>query len=90
MDFGEVLVAMTGIIIGGTIVILPILALTLRFVLRPMLESWARARLPAAAEERIETTERRVAILEEHIRLLERQNAKLMEDADFLLKLRNP
>jgi hypothetical protein len=89
MEFGEVLIVMTAIIIGGATILLPVLALTARYVLRPMMESWAIIRQSPAADEMQRLTERRIAILESQVHALERDNARLQEETDFHLKLRS-
>jgi hypothetical protein len=90
MDFGETLVAMTAILLGCTIVILPIAALTARYALKPVLETWVQLREGPVAQERIEMMERRVALLEKQVEILERDNSRLLEAADFHARLRGP
>jgi len=88
MEFGEVLIAMTAILIGGATVMLPVLAITARYVLKPIVESWATVRGAPVAEDRLAMAERRIAMLEEQVQTLERDNSRLLDEADFHMKLR--
>jgi hypothetical protein len=86
MEFGETLVAITAILIGGAVVLIPLVAFATRFALKPLMETWSRARFPQSADAG-GSLERRMALLEEQVNSLERQNAQLLEDADFRMRL---
>jgi hypothetical protein len=88
MEFGEVLIAMTAIIIGGATIMLPVFALTVRHVLRPMIDSWALMRQGTGSAELQRLMEQRISILESQVQSLERDCARLQEETDFQLKLR--
>jgi hypothetical protein len=90
MDFGETLTAITGILIGGAIVLIPIAALATRFALKPLIETWSRARFAPSPDQNAQLLERRMALLEDQVNSLERQNARLVEDADFRMRLESP
>lgn len=88
MDLGETIVAMTAIILGAGTVMIAVAGLAVRFAIRPAMEAWVAARRGGAAGEGERLLERRISVLEEQVRLLERENARLVEAADFNLKLR--
>ena len=88
MEFGEILIIMTAIVLGGATVLIPIIALTARYVLKPFIESWAALRQPPIVDERLRIMERRVAVLEEQVDRVEKENTRLLEEADFQRKLR--
>ena len=56
--------AMIGVIMGTSIVLVPVLGLTARFALKPLAEALAALRTPNEATQRIAELERRVAQLE--------------------------
>lgn len=90
MDFGETIVALAGILVGGTFLILPVAVLAIRYGVRPLVDSWVRAREMPLADERMRMMERRVSLLEEQVQILERDNQRLAEQADFELRLSRP
>jgi hypothetical protein len=89
MDFGETLIAMTAVLLGGGTAMLLVLAISVRFAFKPALEAWAATRRASLAPDAHKLLERRIELLEEQVRGLERDNARLLEDADFRLRLRD-
>lgn len=83
----EILIPITAILVGGAVIIIPLLGLTARLALRPLVESWTRLRETPLADERIRMMERRLSLVEEQVQLLENENVRLIEDAEFRLKL---
>ena len=90
MNQYELLIPILAILVGGTIVIIPLLGLTARFALRPLAESWGLLRDAPVADERMQRMERRISLLEEQVQVLERENARILEDADFRRRLDAP
>lgn len=86
----EILIPITAILVGGVAVILPIAGLTARFALKPMVEAFAKLKGTQGAEQRVELLEQRLALLEEQFHSLERDNARLMEEAEFRRQLEGP
>lgn len=86
--FAETIIAVTAILIGGTIFIIPIAGLTARFAVKPLVEAWAKNRSDAVGDMVIVQLEGRVSLLEEQVQSLERDNARLLEEAEFQLRLR--
>jgi hypothetical protein len=89
MEFGDTLVAITAVVLGCTIVLIPIAGLTARFAIKPMIDSWLRMREAPGSDEHVRMIERRVAMLEKQVEVLERDNSRLLEDADFRERLRS-
>lgn len=85
--FPEILVPLFAIGLGGLIVLIPVLGLTVRFAIKPLVDSWVRARELPLADERMSIMERRIALLETQIEGLEHVNSRLLEEADFNRKL---
>jgi hypothetical protein len=83
----EILIPILAILIGGTMFIVPIAGFTARFALKPLVESYARLQQGNGSSERIAQMERRLAVLEDQVHTLERENSRLLEDADFQRKL---
>ncbi len=91
MPFGETLVAMTAVVLGCTIVIIPVAGLTARFAMKPLLESWNRARNVSGENgQQLAILERRVSILEQQVEVLDRDNTRLLDEAEFRERLAHP
>lgn len=84
----EILVPLAAILVGGTAIILPIAGLTARFALKPVVEAYARLKSSPDAEQRLALMERRMEFMEDQLQSLERDNARLLEEADFRRQLR--
>jgi hypothetical protein len=65
----DLLVPIIAIVIGGLIVLVPIAGLTLRFALKPALDSFLRARGTFASTEEVRRLEERLAAVESELRL---------------------
>ena len=87
---GELLIPIIAILVGGTAFIIPVVGFTVRFALKPLIESWSKLREGSAADERMILMERRVSMLEEQVQTLERDNLRLVEEADFRMQLGTP
>lgn len=85
-DF-ELLIPLAAILVGGTAIILPIAGLTARFALKPVVEAFARLKSSTGAEQRLELMETRMALVEEQMHALERDNARLREESEFQKRL---
>lgn len=87
---GALLIPILGILVGGMAIVIPVLGFTLRFALKPLVESWTKLREAPLADERLRMMERRVSLLEEQVQSLERDNQRLLEEAEFRLQLGTP
>jgi hypothetical protein len=88
----NIIYALTGtlaVLLAGIIVLVPILALTLRHALRPLVETWIQAR-HAQWEGRGLQLDRRVAELEETVDQLRITCESLQEAQDFQRQLAEP
>jgi hypothetical protein len=83
----EIIVPIVAILIGGTMFIVPIAGFTARFALKPLVESYAKMQQESGSGDRMAQVERRLALLEEQVSTLERENSRLLEEADFQRKL---
>lgn len=87
MEFGETLVAMTAVLLGCAIVLIPVAGLTARFAIKPLVESWANLREGSAQNDYTRVLERRITTLERQVEILERDSARMLEDAEFKERL---
>jgi len=88
MDFGETLIAMTGIILTFGTIMLIVLAIGVRIAFKPAIEAWASAKRDPLGAESQKLLEKRIDLLEEQVRILERDQGRILEEAEFNLKLR--
>lgn len=83
------------ILMSGLVVLVPVAGLTLRFALKPMVDSIARlleARNGSAARslEAIDLVDKRLALLEQELQLLRGEVQQLDERNEFYEKLTGP
>ncbi len=90
MNAFEVLIPITAILVGGTAVILPIAGLTARFAFKPLVEGLARLKEGSSGGARVALIEQRLALMEEQIHMLERDNQRLTEEVEFRRELQSP
>jgi hypothetical protein len=83
MNLSDTIVALTAILIGGAILIIPLSILAVRYAAKPVIEAWRQARATSVAEERMPLLESRLSLLEQQVEMLERGNARLAEKAEF-------
>ncbi len=77
------LTAIVAIVMVFLVILTPIAGLTIRFALKPVVESLARLFDSRTVEEAVEITERRVALLEQQIETLHETVERLREERDF-------
>ena len=87
MPWQDFVIAMTAMIIGGTIFVVPVVAFTLRRSLQPLIETWAKAKEATVDPE---APRLRDAALEERLTDIETVLARLVEETEFHNKLRDP
>ena len=88
MDFPEVLIPLFGIFMGSLVVLIPIVGLTVRFAIKPLLDSWARTRQSPLVADHMKVLEKRISFLEQQVEGLEKQNERLLEEAEFRAQLK--
>jgi hypothetical protein len=82
MDIGE-LTGLFAVVFGGSIILVPILALSARFALKPLIEAVVKAReRPDAALQ-----DRRIALLEAELDQVNTQLRQLQEGEEFRRQL---
>jgi hypothetical protein len=85
--------ALTGtlaVLLGGIIVLVPLLALTIRYALRPVLETWSEVRQNQIPERHSELLERRLALLESEVQHISQRCESLVEAQEFQRQLSQP
>ena len=84
------LVALISVIMGISIVLIPVIGLTARFALKPTVEALGRFFEARGTEESIALMERRMALLEQHVEVLESSLHRIEEVSDFHAQLKAP
>ena len=82
----EILYGLTGVLavlLGGITVLIPVIGLTLRFALKPVVETWAKTRALAASESHTDSLGRQVALLEAELQQVQHTLAGIVEAQDF-------
>jgi hypothetical protein len=82
--------ALVATVLGISIVLIPVLGVTARFALKPVVEALARVFESRDAEEAIRIMERRLELQEQEISVLSQTVRSLAEGRDFERKLANP
>ena len=77
------LTAIVATIMGISIVLVPVIGLTARFALKPLVESMGQFFQSRNVEETIGILERRMALLEQHMETMDTTMMRLSDAADF-------
>jgi hypothetical protein len=80
--------AVIAVIMGISIVLIPVVGLTARFALKPAVEALSRVFETRTANESIQILERRISLLESQIEGMESAMKRLDETARFDAQLR--
>ena len=89
MGTTEAVVAMTAIILGSLMFLIPIAGITARIALKPLTEALARYREMQGDKAAAELTERRVSLLEEQLHSIDRSIRELTDAAEFNRELQS-
>src|SRR5688500_2092516 len=81
------LTGVVAVFFGGAIILAPVLALSARFALKPVMESFAKLRHGSAADL---TQDRRIALLEAELQNVQTTLQHLVEADDFKRQLAVP
>jgi hypothetical protein len=84
------LTALSGAVLGCLVVLTPVVALSARFALRPIVEAMIRLRESQADGRTNELQDRRIALLEAEIQSLQHSVRSLSEAEDFRRALAAP
>jgi hypothetical protein len=83
------LTAVLGVVMGTSIVLIPIIGLTARFALKPTVEAFARVFEGRGRDEAVQLLERRVALLEQQVEVMESSFGRFEETSRFDVQLRS-
>jgi hypothetical protein len=83
------LTSIIAVIMGISIVLIPVIGLTARFALKPTVEALSRVFENRTQAESVQILERRLALLEHQLETLEGSLARLEEGAAFDRQLRS-
>ena len=75
--------AVLAVLLGGITVLIPVVGLTLRFALRPVLETWARLRSTPTPDSQTELLARQMSLLEAELQQVQHAVQGLVEAQDF-------
>lgn len=82
--------AVLAVLLGGMIVLVPVLGLTARFALRPTLEAWIRLKSDPTLSDQVQLLNRQVALLESELQHVQQTTQSLLEAQEFQRRLQNP
>jgi hypothetical protein len=83
------LTSIISVVMGISIVLIPVIGLTARFALKPTVEALSRVFEGRGRDESVQMLERRVALLEQQVDALEGSLGRLEDATSFDAQLRN-
>lgn len=86
----DTILAMAGVLavlLGGMTVLIPVLGFTLRFALKPMVETWERIRQSQANDQQNALLARQVALLETELQQVQHTLQSLTDSHEFQRQL---
>ncbi len=83
----ELLIPILGILVGGAVVLTPILALSARYALKPALEAFAHYKETQAGNGGAILQDRRIELLEAELQALQSTVQRIAEADDFQRRL---
>lgn len=83
------LTSVIAVIMGTSIVLIPVIGLTARFALKPTVEALSRVFEGRSKDETVLMLERRVALLEQQVDAVEGSVGRLAETSNFDAQLRS-
>ena len=86
IDLTEIIAVFMGI----SIVLIPVIGLTARFAIKPVVEALTKGLESRGQDETVRILERRIALLEAQVESMEHSVARVEEAADFEARLRRP
>ncbi len=81
------IVPIIAVFMGMLVVLVPVVGITARIALRPIMESWARYRELRGGDEGLQLLAQRVALMEEQLHGMQRSLHRLQEESDFRRQL---
>lgn len=83
------LTSIVAVVMGISIVLVPVIGLTARFALKPLVESMGHFFQSRNVEESVRILERRMALLEQHLESMDSTLTRVAEAAEFHRELRS-
>lgn len=80
-------VAVLAVLLAGIAVLVPVIGFTLRFALRPVIDSWARLHAPQPPTDQSELLRRQMDLLEAEVQQIQHTVQSLSEAQDFQRRL---
>ena len=90
MDIAPELIPLVAIVMGISVVLVPVLGFTARYVLRPFEETLTRYLQARASDDSVRIVERRLALMEQQLETMESTLDRIADAADFHRELRAP
>ena len=90
MDIAPELIPLVAIVMGISVVLVPVIGYTARYVLRPFEETLTRYLQARAADDSVRILERRLALMEQQLETMESTLNRVADAADFHRELRTP
>lgn len=84
------LTAVIAVVMGSLMVLIPVVGLTARFALKPVVEAMARARSGQSTQEEVRLLQQQVALLEQQVQSMETAVRRLGEEQDFRRQIEAP
>lgn len=84
------LTALVAVILGCSMVLIPIIGVTARFALKPTVEALSRFFETKGADQAVKILERRVQLLEQQLEYMEDSMRRIEEVSDFHAQLGAP
>lgn len=89
INFEQVAMVVAAFFVGLTILV-PVVAISARFALKPVMESWMKLRQSQTSDEDKIMQDRRIALLEAEIHSLQQLTQQQLEARDFERALHDP
>jgi hypothetical protein len=83
----EMLVPLLAIFMFFLVILVPVVGITARIALKPIMEGWARYREMRGEDQTVQLLSQRMALMEEHMHGIERALGQIHEELDFRRQL---
>ena len=90
MQTEEAVIAITAIVLGSLMFLIPIAGITARIALRPIMDALGKYREVQGDKQMQQLLERRVALMEEQLHSMDRSLRELVEESEFRRELESP
>ena len=90
VDIAPELIPLVAIVMGISVVLIPVIGYTARYVLRPFEQTLTRYLEARAADDTVRVLERRMSLMEQQLETMESTLNRVAEAADFHRELRAP